>query len=138
DTGNEVPVLAVTANSSTSTLVAVLESGADDYIVKPYRGAELVARLRAALRRAQVDAQGPMPDARLACGVFVLDRDQHTVSLAGKSLDLSPTERRLLHTLLERPNRLLPHVELVRRVWGSEAHLDPSTLRVNVYRLRRK
>jgi len=137
--GAETPVLAVTADGSTLTLVHLFEMGIDDYIVKPYRGPEVVARLRAALRRVGAGAAG-MEGGRgaLALGSLTLDPHRHEVRVAGATVELSRTEFRLLEGLLQQPNAIVPQDEIVRRVWGEGAQLDRSTVKVNVYRLRRK
>jgi DNA-binding response OmpR family regulator len=136
---DKLPILVLTADSSTQRLVQVLELGADDYVIKPYRGPELVARLRAALRRASPGGREmPGPSAPLAFGSIRLDRARAMATVGGVALDTSPTELRLLEVFLERPAELLPATEITRRVWGPRACLDRSTLRVNLYRLRRK
>jgi DNA-binding response OmpR family regulator len=137
--GSELAVLAVTADSSTASLVRVLELGADDYIVKPFRAAELIARLRAALRRSALEVDHP-PAGRhtLACGELTIDSDARVARLAGTPLELSRTEFRLLEVLLQRPGKIVPAEEFAARVWGSATDLDPSTPRVNLYRLRHK
>jgi two-component system response regulator MprA len=136
--GEELPVLAVTADTSSRTLVQVLELGADDYIAKPFRGVELVARLRAVLRRAAPEQ--PAEDDAPPCtfGALQLDRARRAVRVDGAPVQVTQTEFRLLQALMERAGQPIASETLVRRIWGGGAHLDSSTLRVNVYRLRRK
>ncbi len=137
--GDSIPVLAVTADSSSRSLVSVLELGADDYIVKPYRGPELVARLRAALRRAAPDPTPPGAQTHsIVHGALALDARARQVTADGTVVELSPTEFRLLEVLVERENEISSTDDVIRRVWGAGAHMDRSILRVNVYRLRRK
>jgi DNA-binding response OmpR family regulator len=137
--GSEIAVLAVTAESSIASLVRVLELGADDYIVKPFRGPELIARLRAALRRVAPEGDPSAEGVRtLAWGSLTLDLTTHAARAGRTLLELSRTEVRLLEALLGRPNEFVPAETLVARVWESAAHLDPSTLRVNLHRLRAK
>src|SRR5439155_8482248 len=114
----ELAVLAVTADSSTASLVRGLELGADDYLVKPFRGPELIARLRAALRRAAPAAAEPAERRALACGDLALDPTSRTARLAGRPLELSPTEIRLLEALLARPGEVVPAAAIAAHVWG--------------------
>jgi DNA-binding response OmpR family regulator len=135
--GSTIPVLVVTASASTASLVRILELGADDYVVKPYRGPEVVARLRAALRRAG-GQPAPQEHRPLTGGVLRLDLQAREATASGRPVALSPTEFRLLQELLEHAGQMRPAEEIIVPVWGSSAELDRSILRVNVYRLRRK
>jgi DNA-binding response OmpR family regulator len=139
EAGEELPVIAVTADSAPERIVRLLELGADDYVVKPYRGPELIARLRAALRRVAPQSAAPAPaSSLLALGPVCLDRARWEVSIDGSEVVLSRTEMRLLEVLLQQPNAIVPQDEIARRVWGPGEHLDRSTVKVNISRLRRR
>jgi DNA-binding response OmpR family regulator len=135
--GNPIPVVVVTANTSSANLVRILELGADDYVVKPFRGPEVVARLRASLRRAGSDPVQAEP-ALLSRGGLQLDLHAGAASVTGTPVFLSPTEFRLLQVLLEHANEMRAGAALMSDIWGSDSEVDRSILRVNVYRLRRK
>ena len=137
---SQVPIIMVTAKGSEIDTVVGLEVGADDYVTKPYRIRELVARMRAVLRRRAADAA---PAAELSIGSIVvgdvaLDPDEHVVSLKGDPMSLPLKEFELLHVLLANAGRVLPREVLIDRVWGSDYVGDTKTLDVHVKRLRGK
>ena len=136
-----VPIIMVTAKSAEIDMVVGLEVGADDYITKPYRMRELVARLRALLRRASMEHSGtaPSPNGRsLVVGDVVLDSDEHIVTVAGEPVSLPLKEFELLHVLLSNVGRVLPREMLIDRVWGMDYVGDTKTLDVHIKRIRSK
>ncbi len=128
-----IPVIMLSARAEEADRVRGLEGGADDYVVKPYAVAELMARLRAQLRRARPAAAGEV----LEWGGLALDAGSHRVTRDGRELHLGPTEFRLLATFLERPGRVLTRDQLLDRVWGRDAEIDSRTVDVHVGRLRK-
>jgi len=136
-----VPIIMVTAKSAEIDMVVGLEVGADDYITKPYRIRELVARLRALLRRAAMDKAGPAPDGEtrsLVVGDVALDPDEHLVTVAGEAVSLPLKEFELLFMLLSNVGRVLPRELLIDRVWGVDYVGDTKTLDVHIKRIRAK
>ena len=135
---SQVPIIMVTAKAAEIDTVVGLEVGADDYITKPYRLRELVARMRAVLRRAPLDRAGELTDGALAVGNVHLDPDQHEVIIRGERVALPLKEFELLHLLLANAGRVLPRETLIDRVWGSDYVGDTKTLDVHIKRLRAK
>ena len=137
---SEVPVIMVTARSSEVDTVVGLEIGADDYIAKPYRMRELVARMRAVLRRRGAGGGAAPEDERTAIlvGDVRLDPESYEVTIAGVEVALPRKEFELLHALMENSGRVLERHALIRRVWGSDYVGDTKTLDVHVKRLRAK
>jgi two-component system, OmpR family, response regulator RegX3 len=136
-----VPIIMVTAKSAEIDMVVGLEVGADDYITKPYRIRELVARLRALLRRAAMDHVGPAPtngSRSLVVGDVVLDPDEHMVTVGGQQVNLPLKEFELLFLLLSNVGRVLPRELLIDRVWGADYVGDTKTLDVHIKRIRAK
>ena len=136
----QVPIIMVTAKSSEIDTVVGLEVGADDYVTKPYRIRELVARMRAVLRRNARDQQA-VPDLSIGSvvvGDVALDPEEHRVTLHGEPLGLPLKEFELLHLLMANAGRVLPREVLIDRVWGSDYVGDTKTLDVHVKRLRSK
>jgi len=136
--GNWVPILFCTARDDEVDRVLGLELGADDYITKPYRMRELVARMRAVLRRAPIDKAGELTEGALVVGDVQLDPEQHVVVIRGESASLPLKEFELLHILLANAGRVLPRETLIDRVWGSDYVGDTKTLDVHIKRLRAK
>ncbi len=128
-----IPVIMLSARAEEVDRVRGLETGADDYMVKPYSMAELMARLRTQLRRTRPAGVGEM----LRYEDITLDPETHRASRAGAPLDLGPTEFRLLATLMERPGRVWSREQLLDRVWGRDAYPDTRTVDVHVGRLRK-
>ncbi|QYX55375.1 phosphate regulon transcriptional regulator PhoB [Roseovarius sp. SCSIO 43702] len=128
-----VPIIMISARSEEVDRVRGLETGADDYVVKPYSIAELLARVRAQLRRTRPSAVGE----RLQWGDIVLDAETHRVTRAGETLKLGPTEFRLLATFMEKPGRVWSREQLLDRVWGRDIYVDTRTVDVHVGRLRK-
>ncbi|SNS57687.1 phosphate regulon transcriptional regulator PhoB [Antarctobacter heliothermus] len=132
DTRN-VPIIMLSARSEEVDRVRGLETGADDYVVKPYSVIELMARVRAQLRRARPAAAG----LRLEYQDIMLDSETHRVTRNDKSLKLGPTEFRLLTTFMEKPGRVWSREQLLDRVWGRDIYVDTRTVDVHIGRLRK-
>lgn len=129
----DVPIIMLSARSEEVDRVRGLEIGADDYVIKPYSVAELMARVRAQLRRARPAAVGQ----KLEVGDLVLDGEAHRVFRDGKQLKLGPTEYRLLTTFMEKPGRVFSREQLLDRVWGRDIFVDARTVDVHIGRLRK-
>jgi len=132
----DFPIIMVSARSSEVDKVIGLELGADDYIAKPFGVMELVARVRSALRRAEGTASGGK--SVIKAGDVVLDRDRHTVKVAGCEVNLRPKEFSLLEILMANAGRVLSRDTLLLRVWGEDEYIDHGTVDVHIRRLREK
>ena len=132
------PIIMVTATGAEIDTVVGLEVGADDYVTKPYRLRELVARMRAVLRRVPSERGGELSSSSLSVGDVALDPDQHEVVIRGETMALPLKEFELLHILLANAGRVLPRETLIDRVWGTDYVGDTKTLDVHVKRLRSK
>jgi DNA-binding response OmpR family regulator len=132
---SQVPVLMLTSMDSVADRVEGLETGADDYLVKPYAPEELIARVGARLR---VRPAAPAPADALEVGDLRLSLDTHTASRAGKALALSPKEFELLHYLMRHPNKVLRRSQLLSEVWGDPDAYDANVLDVYIGYLRQK
>ncbi len=128
-----IPIIMLSARSEEVDRVRGLETGADDYVVKPYSVVELMARLRTQLRRTRPTTMGE----RLSYEDILLDAAEHRVFRAGQALHLGPTEFRLLSTLMEKPGRVWTREQLLDRVWGRDIYVDTRTIDVHVGRLRK-
>ena len=129
----DLPVIMVTARTEDSDAVRGLNTGADDYITKPFNMDALLARMRALLRRAgSVPSRGVLTFADIA-----MDQSAHRVSRNGRPLQLGPTEYRLLEFLLQHPRRVFSREELLGGVWGPDIHVEPRTVDVHIRRLRK-
>jgi two-component system response regulator RegX3 len=138
---SHVPIIMGTANGAEIDTVVGLEVGADDYITKPYRMREVVARMRAVLRRSPGDnnsSASELSPGSLAVGEVSLDPDEHRVTVDGQDVALPLKEFELLHLLLANAGRVLPRETLIDRVWGSDYVGDTKTLDVHIKRLRAK
>ena len=134
-----VPIILLTAKDAEVDKVVGLEVGADDYVTKPYRLRELVARMRAVLRRTAERMPDRAPgtgDEVLASGDLFLDADRHEVSIRGEALDLPLKEFEVLQLLLERAGRVVTRDQLIDEVWGHDYVGDTKTLDVHIKRLR--
>jgi two-component system response regulator RegX3 len=134
---SQVPIIMLTAKDAEVDKVVGLELGADDYVVKPYSKAELVARIKAVLRRNNADAfvnQG----GSISAGPVVIDVERHQVSINGENIALPLKEFELLEFLVRNSGRVLTRTQLIDRVWGSDYFGDTKTLDVHVKRLRAK
>jgi two-component system phosphate regulon response regulator PhoB len=128
-----VPVIMMSARTEAVDRVRGLETGADDYVVKPYSVVELMARIRTQLRRTRPAAIGE----RLEFGDITLDAETHKVYRDGKELKLGPTEFRLLSTFMEKPGRVFSRDQLLDRIWGRDIYVDTRTVDVHIGRLRK-
>jgi two-component system response regulator RegX3 len=136
---SHVPIIMVTAKGAEIDTVVGLEVGADDYITKPYRMREVVARMRAVLRRSPNESgASELSPGSLAVGDVILDPDEHRVTIDGVDVALPLKEFELLHLLLANAGRVLPRETLIDRVWGSDYVGDTKTLDVHIKRLRAK
>jgi len=128
-----LPIIMLTARGKESERVRGLATGADDYIVKPFSVPELLARIRALLRRAKPGRVATV----LSIGDLELDRETRRVFRAGREVHLAPTEFRLLEFLMQSPGRVFSREQLLDGVWGLEVYIDERTVDVHVFRLRR-
>ena len=128
-----VPVIMLSARSEENDRVRGLEVGADDYVVKPYSVAELLARVRTQLRRTRPASMGQ----RLEFDDIIMDMEEHRVFRGTNTIKLGPTEFRLLATFMERPGRVWSREQLLDRVWGRDIYVDTRTVDVHVGRLRK-
>jgi two-component system, OmpR family, phosphate regulon response regulator PhoB len=128
-----LPVIMLTARGEESERIRGLSTGADDYIVKPFSVPELLARIRALLRRARPERVA----SKLAAGDLELDRETRRVSRASREVHLGPTEFRLLEFLMQSPGRVFSREQLLDGVWGRDVYIDERTVDVHVGRLRR-
>ncbi|WP_127108794.1 phosphate regulon transcriptional regulator PhoB [Pararhodobacter zhoushanensis] len=131
--GADAAIIMVSARSDESDRVRGLETGADDYITKPYSVNELLARVRANLRRVRPARAGQVLDV----GDLTLDPEAHRVHRSGAELHLGPTEFRLLSALMEKPGRVWTREALLDRVWGRDIYVDTRTVDVHIGRLRK-
>jgi len=129
----QIPVVMLSARAEEVDRVRGLETGADDYVVKPYSVIELMARVKAHLRRIRAAAVGN----RLEYGDIMLDPETHKVFRSQSELKLGPTEFRLLSTFMEKPGRVWSRDQLLDRVWGRDIYVDTRTVDVHVGRLRK-
>ncbi len=130
----DTPVIVLSVRDSEAMKVRALDEGADDYVTKPFNMPELLARVRAQLRRLPTSA----PATRLEDGDFIMDTELHSVMLRGKKLHLTPKEFDLLLYFMRNPHRVLTHKVLLRAVWGLAGEDQPEYLRVLIAQLRRK
>ena len=137
---SQVPIIMVTAKGAEIDTVVGLEGGADDYVTKPYRMRELVARMHAVLRRRSSPAAAASPSSvgMVAVGEVSLDPIEHRVMVGGEEVQLPLKEFELLHLLLANVGRVLTRDVLIERVWGADYFGDTKTLDVHVKRLRGK
>ena len=129
----DLPVIMLTARTDEDDRINGLDAGADDYVVKPFSPRELVARVKAVLRRSTT----AMSDAPLAAGKIALNREAQTATLNGEALPLGPLEYRLLEFLMLHPNRVFSRSQLLDRVWGGNVYIDERTVDVHIRRLRK-
>ena len=134
DQGNQIPIIFLTARHQSVDRVRGLSEGGDDYIVKPFDVAELVARVQLRLRRADQSAAGR----RLRCADLEMDLDLHQVVRAGRQVYLSPTEYKLLYYLMTNVGRVLNRNQILEHVWSYEVDVDPSVVDTYISYLRKK
>jgi two-component system, OmpR family, phosphate regulon response regulator PhoB len=128
-----VPIIMLTARGEESDRIRGLDTGADDYIIKPFSMSELSARVRAVLRRIRPG----LAEDRMQVGDIVMDRVAHRVKRCGKEIHLGPTEFRLLDHLMQHPGRVFSREQLLDAVWGSDIYVEARTVDVHIGRLRK-
>jgi two-component system phosphate regulon response regulator PhoB len=129
----DVPIILLTARADEADKIRGLESGADDYITKPFSPQELLARVHAVLRRTRPAVAGQM----LSCGDLEMDQVQHRVRRSGRPVHLGPTEFRLLRHLMAHPGRVFTREQILDAVWGRDIYVEPRTVDVHIRRLRK-
>jgi two-component system KDP operon response regulator KdpE len=135
---SNAPIIVLSARGQEQDKIAALDAGADDYLTKPFSMGELLARIRAALRRLASSSQGDAPQAVVTIGDLRVDMVDRRVHLAGNEVRLTPTEYKILAVLVHHPGRVLTHQQLLREVWGPDHAEDVHYLRVYMTQLRRK
>lgn len=133
-TWSDVPVIVLSVRESQDEKAAALDAGADDYVTKPFGAKELLARMRAVMRR----TAGDQPEAVLAFDGLVIDLEKRLVTLNNEAIHMTPTEYRLLETMATSPGKLLTHRWLLQRVWGPGYGSESHYLRLYVRQLRQK
>ncbi len=128
----DIPVIMLTAKTDEESMVAGLKAGADDYVTKPFSGRELIARIAAVLRRTHADA-----GQRISVGAMTLDPSEHRLLVDGREIVISPTEFKLLHFLMQRPNKVFSRTQILDNVWGVNAYVEERTVDVQIRRLRK-
>ena len=128
-----LPIIMLTARGEESDRIRGLDTGADDYLTKPFSMSELIARIRAVLRRIRPG----LADDRINHGDIVIDRVAHRVRRSGQEIHLGPTEFRLLDHLMQHPGRVFSREQLLDAVWGSDVYVEARTVDVHVGRLRK-
>ncbi len=128
-----VPIIMLTARGEESDRIRGLDTGADDYITKPFSMTELTARIRAVLRRIRPG----LAEDRIRHGDIVIDRVAHRVKREGREIHLGPTEFRLLDYLMQHPGRVFSREQLLDAVWGSDVYVEARTVDVHIGRLRK-
>jgi two-component system phosphate regulon response regulator PhoB len=127
------PIVMLTARGEEGDRIRGLDTGADDYVVKPFLMSELLARVRAVMRR----IRPALAEDKMVVGDVTLDRASHRVKRAGRDVHLGPTEFRLLEHLMQHPGRVFSREQLLDAVWGSEVYVEARTVDVHIGRLRR-
>lgn len=128
-----VPIIMLTARGEETDRIRGLDTGADDYVVKPFSMTELAARIRAVLRRLRPG----LAEDRVRCGDIVIDRVAHRVKRNGSEVHLGPTEFRLLDHFMQHPGRVFSREQLLDAVWGSDVYVEARTVDVHIGRLRK-
>jgi two-component system KDP operon response regulator KdpE len=135
---SEVPIIVLTADGADDRKVAALDTGADDYVTKPFSTPELLARLRVALRHRTRAVAGASPDAVQVVGDIAVDQAHHSATVAGQPLALTPKEFGFLAVLARHPGRVLTHRTILQAVWGEEYGTETQYLRVYASQIRKK
>ncbi|SEP57869.1 two-component system, OmpR family, phosphate regulon response regulator PhoB [Ectothiorhodospira magna] len=129
----ELPIIMLTARGEEDDKVGALEAGVDDYITKPFSPRELVARIKAVLRRSIPEEQSRP----ITVDTLTLDPSSHRVTVDGAALEMGPTEFRLLHFFMTHPERVYSRSQLLDRVWGRNTYVEERTVDVHILRLRK-
>ncbi len=129
----EIPIILLTARGEEEDKVRGLEIGADDYMTKPFSPKELVARIRAVLRRSGKTQGQP----QIILGDLILDTEQHRLSINDKPVEVSPTEFRLMHFFMTHPNKVYSRSQILDQVWGRSVYIEERTIDVHIRRLRK-
>ncbi|MHB1991269.1 phosphate regulon transcriptional regulator PhoB [Metallibacterium scheffleri] len=129
----EIPIIMLTARGEEMDRVSGLEAGVDDYVVKPFSSRELIARIRAVLRR----SQGEDGEGVIEAGALRLDGPAHRVHAGTQPVPIGPTEYRLLHFFMTHPDRVYSRTQLLDHVWGSSVYVEERTVDVHIRRLRK-
>ncbi len=129
----EIPIILLTARGEEEDKVRGLEIGADDYMTKPFSPKELIARIRAVLRRSGKTQGQP----QIVMGDLILDTEQHRISINDKPVEVSPTEFRLMHFFMTHPNKVYSRSQLLDQVWGRSVYIEERTIDVHIRRLRK-
>jgi two-component system phosphate regulon response regulator PhoB len=141
DDFKDIPIILLTARGNERDRTRGLDSGADDYVVKPFSTRELISRVRAVLRRARSEsaqAQAPAPGSeRLRVGGLVLDPDERRALADGRPLSMGPTEYRLLRLFMQHPGRAWSRGQLLNELWGNDRAVEERTVDVHIRRLRK-
>jgi two-component system phosphate regulon response regulator PhoB len=130
---SEIPIIMITARGEEEDKIRGLDVGADDYVTKPFSPRELIARIKAVLRRSNKYGKG----GRIEIGGIALDVDEHRVSIADSHVILSPTEYRLLEFFLTHPDKVYSRSQLLDQVWGRSSFIEERTVDVHIRRLRK-
>ncbi len=128
-----LPIIMLTAKGEESERIRGLETGADDYVIKPFSPSELIARVKAVLRRTNPEKSADL----LEFQDIVMNLEEHRVSRNGTNIHLGPTEYRLLRVFLEKPGRVFSREQLLDRVWGRDIYVEARTVDVHIRRLRK-
>ena len=129
----DLPIILLTARGEEEDKIRGLEIGADDYVTKPFSPKELVARIKAVLRRS-----GKLSEfGQISIGDLTLDAEQHRFTIGGKNLDVSPTEFRLMQFFMNNPNKVYSRTHLLDQVWGRSVYIEERTVDVHIRRLRK-
>jgi two-component system KDP operon response regulator KdpE len=131
---SETPIIILTARDQEQEKIEALDSGADDYITKPFGVGELLARMRVCLRRAATVEQQPV----LVCGGLVVDLQQRRVTVEGDEVKLTPTEYEIIKMMMQHAGKVITHKQLLKAVWGNAYQQDTHYIRVYIGQLRRK
>jgi two-component system phosphate regulon response regulator PhoB len=129
----EIPIILLTARGEEEDKVRGLEIGADDYMTKPFSPKELIARIRAVLRRSGKTQGQP----QIVMGDLILDTEQHRLSINERPVEVSPTEFRLMHFFMTHPNKVYSRSQLLDQVWGRSVYIEERTIDVHIRRLRK-
>ncbi len=130
---HDLPIILLTARGEEEDKVRGFELGVDDYVTKPFSPKELVARVKAVMRRS-----GKLFDIKqLVIGDFILDKEQHRLSVNGESIEVSPTEFKLMNFFMENPDKVYSRTQLLDKVWGRSVYIEERTVDVHIRRLRK-